>query len=136
MLRARRVLRIAAPSCFVVRAIMSMQVKYAKAYKLSIYVIAHNLYYTQMRINQCNTSVRIGKVFKQKKQQQNMDLYFVARHTTHPHRPNRHASGWVQETYMAKPSASPIHPGAHIRTSVIPAGMSVKKAAELLRVGR
>lgn len=37
---------------------------------------------------------------------------------------------------MTDPVASTIHPGAHIKASVIPKGMSVKKAAELLGVGR
>src|SRR5215467_4409409 len=37
---------------------------------------------------------------------------------------------------MADSVAPAIHPGAYIKASVIPAGMSVKKAAELLGVGR
>jgi addiction module HigA family antidote len=37
---------------------------------------------------------------------------------------------------MAEHTTSPAHPGAYIKASILPSGMSVKKAAELLGVGR
>ena len=37
---------------------------------------------------------------------------------------------------MVSPAQSPVHPGTHIKRSVLPAGMSVTKAADLLGVGR
>src|ERR1700675_4201 len=40
------------------------------------------------------------------------------------------------ETKMSITRRDPAHPGLHVKKSVLPAGMSVKKAAELLGVGR
>jgi addiction module HigA family antidote len=37
---------------------------------------------------------------------------------------------------MTSPNPEPIHPGVYIKNRVLPAGLSVKAAAELLGVGR